>query len=69
MRKDNQKATGSLVDWDQIDVGEPSSETQAELRRQSGVRFISSTIRWLGPAVVIVILCLSAFGIILSLIG
>ena len=65
----NQKATGSLVDWDQLDVGEPSAETQAELRRQSGVRFISSTIRWLGPAVVIVILCLSALGIILSLIG
>ena len=65
----NRKATGSLVDWDQIDVGEPSLETQAELRRQGGVRFISSVIRWLGPAVVIVILCLTTLGIIFSLIG
>ncbi len=65
----NRKATGSLVDWDHLDVGEPSTETQAELRRQGGVRVISSIIRWLGPAVVIIILCLTAIGIILSLIG
>jgi hypothetical protein len=65
----NRKATGSLVDWDELDVGDPSTETQAELRRQGGVRVISSIIRWLGPAVVIIILCLTAIGIILSLIG
>ena len=65
----NRRATGSLVDWDKVDVGDPSTDTQAELRRQGGVRFLSSIIRWLGPAAVIVILSLSTIGIILSLIG
>ena len=65
----NKRAAGSLVDWDQIDVGEPSSETQTDLRLKGQVRFISTIIRWLGPAAVIVILFLSALGIILSLIG
>jgi hypothetical protein len=63
---ENRKALGSLVDWDNLDVGEPSEEVQAVLKGRERLRRFTSVLWVLGLTVGIITLGLAGLGIILA---
>ena len=64
---ENRKALGSLVDWENLDVGEPSEEVQAVLKGRERLRRFTSVLWVLGLTVGIITLGLAGLGIVLAL--
>lgn len=63
---ENRKALGSLVDWENLDVGEPSEEVQAVLKSRERLRRFTSVLWVLGLTVGIIALGLAGLGIVLA---
>lgn len=62
----NRRALGSMVDWDNLDVGEPSPEVQAVLKGRKGLHRFSSVVWILGLTVGIAAVGLAVLGIVLA---
>ena len=65
----NREAMGSSIDWEQVDVGEPTPEVLAELRGGAAIHAFASVIRWVGAILGLLILGAGLLGIILAVIG
>lgn len=63
---ENRKALGSLVDWENLDVGEPSEEVQAVLKGRKRLRRFTSVLWVLGLTVGIIALGLAGLGFVLA---
>ena len=65
----NREAMGSSIDWENLDVGEPTPQVLAELRTGPAIHVFASIIRWMGAILGLVILGLGLLGIVLAVIG
>ncbi|MCH2160631.1 MAG: hypothetical protein MK085_02025 [Phycisphaerales bacterium] len=65
----NREAIGATINWEDVDVGEPSAEVQAELRRGPAVHAFATAIRWTGAILGLLILGSGLLGVILAVIG
>ena len=66
---EQRRAMGSMVDWEQVDVGEPPREVQSVLEGRDGLHRISRVLWVVGLVAGIITLGLTVLGIALVLIG
>jgi hypothetical protein len=63
----NRRALGALIDWDTVDVGEPTEEVKAVLASSSRVRHFSILVRRVGAIVGFIVVALGILGAVLTL--
>ena len=63
----NCSALGTHIDWDDVDVGEPSGEVKAVLASSEAIRRFSGWVWGLGLLVGFVVIGLGILGVVLSL--